>query len=334
MDFNQHSVSIKKISPAAFSDQYFCGMEANFPHQTHFYKGKVRDVYTIADNWIVMFTSNRLSAFDVVLPKTIPSKGQMLNQMAAFMLHQVQDIVPVWLTGVPAPQVSVGRRCNPFKIEMVVRGNLCGHAWRSYRSGLRTLCGVAMQDGLKENDFFAEPIITPTTKASEGHDTDISAEDIIRRGLVSEADWHSLKQYALRLFQRGRAIAERQGLILADTKYEFGKIDDRIYLMDEIHTPDSSRYFYADGFSERQQKGEKQKQLSKEFVREWLLENNFCGLEGQTIPEMTDQTVEDISKRYIGLYEIITGQGFMPMDFSDEEVYEKTLLFLEANRII
>lgn len=308
-------------------------MQFNFPGQTHYYKGKVRDVYTISNKWLVMVTSNRLSAFDVVLPRPIPFKGQVLNQIAAFMLHQVADIVPIWLLGVPAPQVAVGKKCTPFPIETVVRGNLCGHAWRTYKAGGRLLCGVQLPEGMKENDFFPEPIVTPTTKAMEGHDMDISADEMIRKGIISEADWQLLKQYALRLFERGNAIAGERGLILADTKYEFGKIDDRIYLMDEIHTPDSSRYFYADGFSDRQAAGEKQKQLSKEFVREWLLENHFSGQPGQEIPELTDEFIENISSRYIELYETITGQPFMPMAFSDEEVYLKTCLFLEAMEI-
>ncbi|MDE3251322.1 MAG: phosphoribosylaminoimidazolesuccinocarboxamide synthase, partial [Bacteroidota bacterium] len=238
-----------------------------FPSQTDIYHGKVRDVYSISSDWLVMIASNRISAFDVILPRPIPHKGQVLNQIAAFMLDATKDICPNWLMSVPAPHVSIGKRCTPFKIEMVVRGNLVGHAWRTYSSGKRTLCGVTLAEGLKENDFFPAPIITPSTKAAEGHDEDISREAILAQGLASEKDWETLEQYTLALFTRGREIAARQGLILADTKYEFGKIGDTIYLMDEVHTPDSSRYFYADGFESRQATGEKQKQLSKEFVR-------------------------------------------------------------------
>jgi phosphoribosylaminoimidazole-succinocarboxamide synthase len=253
-----------------------------FPHQTNFYSGKVRDVYSIGNDLLVMVASNRISAFDVILPKPIPYKGQVLNQIAAYMLDATKDICPNWLMNSPAPNVSIGKRCEPFKIEMVVRGNLTGHAWRTYSSGQRVLCGVTMPEGMKENDYFPSPIITPSTKASEGHDEDISKEEIIAQGLASAEDWKTLEQYALQLFARGKEIAAKQGLILVDTKYEFGKIGNTIYLMDEIHTPDSSRYFYADGFEERQATGERQKQLSKEFVREWLIANNFMGKEGQT----------------------------------------------------
>jgi phosphoribosylaminoimidazole-succinocarboxamide synthase len=256
----------------------------------------------------------------VILPKTIPYKGQVLNQIAEFMLRQTQDICPNWLLDAPAPNVSVGKKCTPFKIEMVVRGNLVGHAYRTYASGSRTLCGVNLPEGLKENDFFPSPIITPSTKASEGHDEDISKEDIIATGLVSAEDWAVLEKYALALFNRGKEIAAKQGLILADTKYEFGKIGDTIYLMDEVHTPDSSRYFYADGFEDRQASGEKQKQLSKEFVREWLIQNNFMGKEGQTVPEMSDEWIDTISKRYIELYEKVTGKAFVPTTFTEEEI--------------
>lgn len=293
-----------------------------FPQQTNIYHGKVRDVYTIGENWLVMVASNRISAFDVILPKPIPFKGQVLNQIAAFMLEKTRDICPNWLVDVPAPNISIGKKCVPFKIEMVVRGNVVGHAWRTYQSGIRTLCGVTMPDGLKENDFFPQPIITPSTKAAEGHDEDISKEEIIKQGLVSETDWEILEKYALELFARGKSIAAKQGLILADTKYEFGKIGDTIYLMDEVHTPDSSRYFYADGFEQRQASGEKQKQLSKEFVREWLISNNFMGKEGQSVPEMNDEWIDTISKRYIELYEKVTGTPFVPEQPTDEAIVD------------
>lgn len=290
-----------------------------FPNQTNYYKGKVRDVYSIGSNWLVMIASNRISAFDVILPRPIPFKGQVLNQIAAYMLKATEDICPNWLVNVPAPNVSIGKRCVPFKIEMVVRGNLVGHAWRTYSSGTRELCGAAMPDGLKENDYFPTPIITPSTKADAGHDEDISPAEIIEKGICTEAEWNQLSSYALQLFARGKEIAARQGLILVDTKYEFGKIGEIIYLMDEIHTPDSSRYFYADGFEERQQTGERQKQLSKEFVREWLIENNFMGKEGQTVPAMSDEWINTISKRYIELYEKVIGQAFVPEELSEEE---------------
>ncbi len=293
----------------------------SFPGQTKFYKGKVRDVYTIDSDWLVMVASNRISAFDVVLPRPIPFKGQVLNQIAAYMLNATKDICPNWLAAVPAPNVSIGKKCIPFKIEMVVRGTLTGHAWRTYNSGKRILCGAVMQDGLKENDLFPTPIITPSTKAEEGHDEDISAEEIIAKSLASKTEWKKLSQYALQLFERGKQIAAKQGLILADTKYEFGKIGEIIFLMDEIHTPDSSRYFYADGFEERQASGERQKQLSKEFVREWLIANNFMGKEGQTVPEMTDEWIDIISKRYIELYEKVIGSTFIPQELSDEEIF-------------
>jgi phosphoribosylaminoimidazole-succinocarboxamide synthase len=300
----------------------------HFPHQTGYYKGKVRDVYTVANQWLIMIASNRISAFDVILPRPIPCKGQVLNQIAAYMLKATADICPNWLTDVPAPHVSVGKKCTPFKIEMVVRGNLVGHAWRTYSSGKRELCGSAMPAGLKENDFFPHPLITPSTKAEAGHDEDISPAEIIAKGLATEAEWNVLSDYTFKLFERGRQIAQQRGLILADTKYEFGKIGDTIYLMDEIHTPDSSRYFYADGFEERQLKGERQKQLSKEFVREWLIANNFMGKEGQVVPEMTDEWVETISKRYIELYEKVIGEKFTPQPLSDEETYERIMASL------
>src|SRR5437762_12938153 len=301
-----------------------------FPDQTKFYQGKVRDVYTIDNRWLVMIASDRISAFDVILPKLIPFKGQVLNQIAAYMLNATKEICPNWLMSVPAPTASIGRRCNPFKIEMVVRGNLTGHAWRTYSSGTRELCGVKMREGMKENDPFPSPIITPSTKAQEGHDEDISKEEIIRRDLVSEEDWKIIENYALRLFQKGKEIAASHGLILVDTKYEFGKIDHTIYLMDEIHTPDSSRYFYADGIEERQRSGEKQKQLSKEFVREWLIANNFMGKEGQTVPEMSDEWVNTISQRYIELYEKLIGEKFIPQQLSQEEIYNRIIESLQG----
>jgi len=294
-----------------------------FPRQTNFYSGKVRDVYSIGDTWLVMIASNRISAFDVILPRPIPYKGQVLNQIAAHMLKATVDICPNWLISTPTPDSAIGKRCIPFKVEMVIRGNLTGHAWRTFSSGKKVLCGVSMPDNMKENDYFPEPIITPTTKASVGHDEDISKEDIIKHGIVSEADYAVLETYTRALFERGRQLAAKQGLILVDTKYEFGKIGDEIVLMDEIHTPDSSRYFYADGFEERQATGERQKQLSKEFVREWLIANNFMGKEGQTVPEMSDEWVSVISNRYIELYEKVIGSTFVPQDISDEEEYNR-----------
>lgn len=296
----------------------------SFPGQTAFYSGKVRDVYTIGDR-LVMVASDRISAFDVILPRPIPFKGQVLNQIAAYMLKATSDICPNWLETVPAPNVSIGKKCVPFRIEMVVRGNLTGHAWRTYSSGQRTLCGATMPDGMKENDFFPSPIITPSTKAEQGHDEDISPDEIIAKGLATAKEWAVLSEYALQLFERGKEIAAKQGLILVDTKYEFGKIGDTVYLMDEIHTPDSSRYFYADGFEERQAKGERQKQLSKEFVREWLIANNFMGKEGQTVPEMTDEWVNTISKRYIELYEKVIGEEFEAEKLTEEETYERVV---------
>lgn len=294
----------------------------HFSHQTNFYRGKVRDVYTINNELLVMIASNRISAFDVILPSPIPFKGQVLNQIAAYMLEKTADICPNWLLQTPAPNVSIGKLCLPIKIEMVVRGNLTGHAWRTYSSGQKTLCGVRMPDGLNENDYFPHPIITPSTKADEGHDEDISKEEIIQKEIVSKDDYEILEKYALQLFQRGKEIAAKRGLILVDTKYEFGKLGDEIILMDEIHTPDSSRYFYADGFEERQLKGEKQKQLSKEFVREWLIENGFMGKEGQQIPEMSDEWIAVIRDRYIELYEKLIGEKFVPQEFSEIETKE------------
>ena len=294
-----------------------------FPGQTRFYKGKVRDVYTIGSELLVMIASDRISAFDVILPRPIPFKGQVLNQLAAYMLNATKDVCPNWLIETPVSNASIGYRCEPFKIEVVVRGHLCGHAWRTYNSGQRILCGVLMPDGMKENDPFPEPIITPSTKASEGHDEDISETQILEQQLASPGDWENLKRYALDLFKKGQEMAERQGLILADTKYEFGKRNGVITLMDEIHTPDSSRYFYAEGFDERQVTGEKQKQLSKEFVREWLIQNEFMGKEGQTVPDMSDEWIETISQRYIELFEKVTGSSFKPEKLSKEEVYER-----------
>lgn len=293
----------------------------HFTDQTAFYKGKVRDVYTIDDRILVMVASDRISAFDVILPRTIPFKGQVLNQIAAYMLNATIDICPNWLLASPCPNVSIGRRCDPYRVEMVIRGNLTGHAWRTYQSGKRILCGVSMPDGLKENDYFPSPIITPSTKAEAGHDEDISKEEIITKGIVKEKDYTRMEEYTRRLFEFGKQLAEKQGLILVDTKYEFGKIGDTIYLMDEIHTPDSSRYFYADGFEERQKKGEKQKQLSKEFVREWLIANGFMGKSGQQVPAMTDEWIQTISNRYIELYEKVIGEEFVPESFSPDETF-------------
>ena len=287
------------------------------------YTGKVRDVYNIDDKYLVMVVSDRISAFDVVLPEGIPYKGQVLNQIAAKFLDATADILPNWKVAVPGPNVTVGHRCEPFKVEMVVRGYLAGHAWREYKAGKRTLCGVELPEGMVENQKFPAPIITPTTKAAEGHDEDISKEDIIAQGIVSREDYEQLEKYTLAIFQRGTEIAAKQGLILVDTKYEFGKKDGVIYLMDEIHTPDSSRYFYADGYEERLAKGEHQKQLSKEFVREWLMANGFQGQEGQKVPEMTPEVVEGITKRYIELYENILGETFVPEEYKAEDLEKK-----------
>jgi phosphoribosylaminoimidazole-succinocarboxamide synthase len=294
-----------------------------FPGQTAFYKGKVRDVYTIGQDTLVMVVSDRISAFDVVLPKPIPFKGQVLNQIAAKFLEATKDIVPNWVTAVPDPNVTIGKKCEPLKVEMVIRGYCTGHAWRTYKSGQRILCGVQMPDGLKEHDKFPKPIITPSTKAAQGlHDEDISKEEILDQGLVSAKDYEKLEQITYALYQRGVEMAAERGLILVDTKYEFGKIGDEIVLMDEIHTPDSSRYFYADGYEERQASGTPQKQLSKEFVREWLIENNFQGKAGQTVPEMSDEWVTSISERYIELYEHIVGEPFVraPQDNIQERI--------------
>jgi phosphoribosylaminoimidazole-succinocarboxamide synthase len=304
-----------------------------FPNQTAFYKGKVRDVYSIGDDLLVMIASDRISAFDVVLPRPIPFKGQVLNQIAAHMLEATSDVVPNWRLASPDPNITIGYRCEPFKVEMVIRGYLTGHAWRTYKGGGRVLCGVSLPEGLKEHDRLPEPIITPTTKASEGHDEDISREQIIAQGIVSENDYTKLESYTRVLFARGTEIAAKQGLILVDTKYEFGKRGKQILLMDEIHTPDSSRYFYAEGYAERQESGEQQRQLSKEFVREWLIENNFMGKEGQTVPEMTDAWLEEISLRYIELFEQVTGKQFVRQDYSnaDSRMEKAVLQFLSNN---
>jgi phosphoribosylaminoimidazole-succinocarboxamide synthase len=289
-----------------------------FDQQTNFYKGKVRDVYTIKNKILVMVASDRISAFDVVLPRSIPFKGQVLNQIAAKFLALTADIVPNWVLAVPDPVVTIGKVCDPFKVEMVIRGYLSGHAWREYRAGRRLLCGVTMPEGMKENDRFPEPIITPTTKAAIGHDEDISEEAILKTGIVAEGDYKLLKKYTRALFQRGTDFAAAKGLILVDTKYEFGKdADGTIYLIDEIHTPDSSRYFYAEGYAERQAAGEEQKQLSKEFVRQWLIENGFQGQAGQKVPLMTDDFVNKVSQRYIELYESIIGEPFVKADVAD-----------------
>ena len=284
---------------------------------TGFYRGKVRDVYTIRDRWMIMVATDRISAFDVVLPRAIPYKGQVLTQIASRFLDLTADICPNWKTATPDPMVMAGHRCEPFPVEMIIRGYLTGSSWRTYKSGARSICGVPIPDGMREHQRFAEPIITPTTKAVEGHDEDISKEEIIRQGLVSAEDYAILEDYTRRLFQRGSEIAARHGLILVDTKYEFGKKDGKIYLIDEIHTPDSSRYFYADGYEQRFAAGEPQRQLSKEFVREWLMENGFHGKEGQRVPEMTDEVVQHISERYIELYEQITGEKFVREESSD-----------------
>jgi phosphoribosylaminoimidazole-succinocarboxamide synthase len=289
----------------------------SFPGQKGLYVGKVRDVYNINNEYLVMVVTDRISAFDVVLPKGIPYKGQVLNQIASKFLDATADIVPNWKISSPDPMVTIGHRAEPFKVEMVIRGYLTGHAWREYKSGKRTLCGIALIDGLRENEKFAKPIITPTTKASEGHDLDISREEIIKTGIVSEADYTLLEKYTYSLFERGTKIASEKGLILVDTKYEFGKKDGKIYLIDEINTPDSSRYFYANGYEERLKKGEQQKQLSKEFVRQWLIEHNFQGKEGQTVPEMTESFVKEVSDRYIELFENITGDKFQKSESED-----------------
>lgn len=298
----------------------------NFPNQTAFYRGKVRDVYTLGD-MLVMVASDRISAFDCILPRAIPYKGQVLNQIAAHFLATTGDICPNWLVATPDPNVAIGYTCEPFKVEMVIRGYLTGHAWRIYASGERVLCGMKMPEGLHENDRFPEPIITPTTKASEGHDEDISKEEIIKQGIVSKEDYEQLESLTHALFQRGTEMAAKQGLILVDTKYEFGKKNGQIYVIDEIHTPDSSRYFYAEGYAEKQAKGEKQRQLSKEFVREWLIAQGFQGKEGQKMPDIPDAFVKEITARYIELFEHITGKKFVKTRSKDiEKRIEKNVI--------
>ena len=305
----------------------------NFKGQTgDICHGKVRDVYTIQDQMLVMVATDRISAFDVVLPKSIPYKGQVLNQIAAKFLNATRDIVPNWMIGIPDPVVTVGRVCEPFKVEMVIRGYLSGHAWREYKSGKRIICGVKMPEGMKENDKFPEPIITPTTKASFGHDEDISREAILSQKIVAEEDYRQLESYTRALYKKGTHMAAEQGLILVDTKYEFGKSDGKIYLIDEIHTPDSSRYFYKEGYEERQRRGEEQKQLSKEFVRQWLIANGFQGKEGQTIPFIPDEFVMEVSDRYIELYEKITGEKFNKVELEHvlERVEANVIKFLDS----
>ena len=290
----------------------------NFEGQTNVYHGKVRDVYSIGNDILVMVATDRISAFDVILPKGIPSKGQVLNQIAASFLDATADIVPNWKLATPDPMVTVGKKCEGFAVEMIIRGYLTGSAWRAYKEGCREICGVKLPDGMRENERFPEPIITPTTKAAEGHDEDISREETIAKGIVSKEDYEQVEKYTRALFARGTEIAASKGLILVDTKYEFGKADGKVILMDEIHTPDSSRYFYADGYQEKFEKGEPQKQLSKEFVRQWLIENGFMGKKGQQVPEMTDEYCETVSQRYIELYEDITGKKFVPC--ADEDL--------------
>lgn len=303
----------------------------NFPGQLSVYNGKVRDVYTLEGDLLVIVASDRISAFDHILHEAIPYKGQVLNQLAAKFLRETADIVPNWLIDTPDPMVAFGHKCEPFKVEMVIRGYMSGHAAREYKAGKRMLCGVPMPDGMKENDKFPEPIITPATKAEEGHDEDISREEIIAQGIVSEEDYVQLEKYTRALFERGTQMAAEKDLILVDTKYEFGKKDGKIYLIDEIHTPDSSRYFYADGYEERQAKGEKQKQLSKEFVREWLIAHDFQGLEGQTLPHMPEEFVNSVTERYIELYEKITGENFVKADNSNiiQRIEKNVLTCLE-----
>ncbi|MDB5225919.1 MAG: phosphoribosylaminoimidazolesuccinocarboxamide synthase [Bacteroidota bacterium] len=312
----------------AISETHF-----NFPKQKSFYKGKVRDVYNIDDKYLVMVVSDRISAFDVVLPKPIPYKGQVLNQIASSFLSATKDIVPNWVLDVPHPNVTIGKVCEPFKVEMVIRGYLAGSAWRAYKNGIREICGVRLPEGLKENQKLDYPVITPTTKATVGHDEDISREEIISQNIVSEKDYSALEKFTQNIFQRGTEMAAERGLILVDTKYEFGKIGDDIYLIDEIHTPDSSRYFYAEGYEERLKNNESQKQLSKEFVREWLMENNFQGKEGQTIPEMTDDIINSISERYIELYEHIMGKKFIKADEAGNEKVMKDAIEASLRKI-
>ena len=307
----------------------------NFPGQKSVYRGKVREVYNIDDRLLVMIATDRISAFDTVLPMGIPYKGQVLNQIAAKFMAETADIVPNWIIATPDPVVAVGHLCEPHKVEMVIRGYLSGHAWREYRDGKRIICGVAMPDGMKENDKFPEPLLTPTTKETVGHDEDITREEIIAQGLVEEDEYVKLEGYTRALFQRGTEIADKMGLILVDTKYEFGKANGKIYLIDEIHTPDSSRYFYKEGYQDRQDRDESQKQLSKEFVREWLMERGFQGLEGQSIPEMSDEFVHTVSERYIELFEQITGDTFERADVSSvaQRVEQNILKFLSKETV-
>lgn len=309
------------------------GTDFNFEGQTKFYRGKVRDVYTIKDDLLIMVASDRLSTFDVVLPRPIPYKGQVLNQIASKFLKSTEDIVPNWLQATPDENVSIGLKCEPYKVEMVIRGYLTGHAWRTYRDGKRMLCGVAMPEGMKEHDKFPEPIITPSTKADEGHDEDITREEIIAQGLVSEEEYVQLEKYTRALFQRGTEMAAERGLILVDTKYEFGKRDGKIILIDEIHTPDSSRYFYSDGYQERQDNGEKQKQLSKEFAREWLIDKGWMGREGQQMPELTDEFLTSVSERYIELFEKITGDKFVKAESNSVGRIEKNIKEWLSSRV-
>ena len=306
-----------------------------FPNQTKVYKGKVRDVYTIGNDTLIMIATDRISAFDVVLPQGVPFKGQVLNQIAAKFLDATADIVPNWKQATPHPLVTVGLRCEPYKVEMIVRGYLTGSAWRDYKKGVRSISGVILPDGMRENEKFPSPILTPTTKADHGHDENISRDEIIRQGLVSKEEYEQLEEYALKLFDRGTEIADEKGLILVDTKYEFGKHNDTIYLIDEIHTPDSSRYFYKEGYEERFEKGEEQKQLSKEFVRKWLMDNGFQGKEGQEVPEMTESYCNEVSERYIELFEIITGDKFKKADTQDlaSSIEETLLEYIKINEL-
>ncbi len=313
-------------------DSVIIGTDFQFPGQTGFYKGKIRDVYTVKEQVMLMVVTDRISAFDVVLPKGIPYKGQVLNQIAAKFLDATADIVPNWKTATPDPMVTAGIYCEPFKVEMVIRGYLCGHAWREYKKGSRSLCGIPLPEGMKENEAFPEPIITPTTKATIGHDEDISKEEILKQGLVNRSDYEALESYTRALFKRGSEMASERGLILVDTKYEFGKSGDTIYLIDEIHTPDSSRYFYLDGYQERLQAGKPQKQLSKEFVREWLMDHGFNGEEGQTVPTMHDHFIQQVSDRYIELFEKITGEKFIktPTENIRRRIEDNCLRFLKG----
>ena len=304
--------------------------DLKLPGTTAIYHGKVRDVYTIKDKYLVMVASDRISAFDFILPRPIPYKGQVLNQLAAYFLEATKEVAPNWLLSVPDPRVSIGIKCLPVKVEMVIRGYLAGHAWREYKSGKRIICGVTMPDGMKENDKFPAPIITPTTKADAGHDADISKEEILKNNIITLDKYELMEYYTRALFKRGTEMAKERGLILVDTKYEFGLHDGKILLMDEIHTPDSSRYFYLEGYEERQKSGEHQKQLSKEFVREWLIENDFMGKEGQTVPEMGEEWINTISARYIELYEMVTGKKFIPVETDSEKVSANIIFGLAA----